>query len=206
MNYPHWFARHQARGHWQVLLRETTPASCPAPTSPRRKAGISLVTGNPITVANGALWGAAGWLAVHLLPAIGLPPELPGFPAADLAERQIWWLATVALSTGGLFLLILKEGLGAKIAGLALIVFAPAKPYRTARRIAGLALLLLPHLLGAPHAAIEAGSVPAELAARFAVASLAASALFWAVLGVVTGHVMARLPAAATPGGSPQAA
>ena len=37
-------------------------------------AGFSLVSGHPITVANVALWGAAGWLAAHMLPAIGLPP------------------------------------------------------------------------------------------------------------------------------------
>ncbi len=84
-------------------------------------AGVSLVIGYPITLRNGALWGACGWLAVHMLPAIGLPPELPGFPAAELGDRQAWWLATVALSAVGLYLVVLREEIVAKVVGLALI-------------------------------------------------------------------------------------
>ncbi|MBD9372647.1 CbtA family protein [Rhizobium sp. ARZ01] len=140
-------------------------------------AGVSLVTGNPITVANGALWGAAGWLAVHLLPAIGLPPELPGFPAADLAERQVWWLGTVALSAGGLYLLILKDGLGAKVAGMALIA--------------------APHVYGAPQPTDLASDVPAVLGAEFAVAALATTLFFWIVLGLSLGFANEKIAKAA---------
>lgn len=140
-------------------------------------AGVSLVTGNPITVANGALWGAAGWLAVHLLPAIGLPPELPGFPAADLAERQVWWLSTVALSAGGLYLLILKDGLGAKVAGIALIA--------------------APHVYGAPQPTDLASNVPAVLGAEFAVAALATTLFFWIVLGLSLGFANEKIVKAA---------
>jgi len=81
-------------------------------------AGISLVIGYPITLANGALWGAFGWLAVHLLPAIGLPPELPGFPAAELGDRQLWWGATILFSAAGLYLLALRGEIVAKLAEL----------------------------------------------------------------------------------------
>lgn len=63
----------------------------------------SLMAGVQITLRTGVLWGAAGWLAFQFLPAIGLPPELPGFPAADLAERQTWWMATVVLSVIALY-------------------------------------------------------------------------------------------------------
>jgi cobalt transporter subunit CbtA len=147
--------------------------------------------GRPADARRGLLWGLAGYGVFAVAPALGLPPELPGMMAADLAARQVWWIMTV----------------GGTAAGLALVVFAPAKPYKRPLQIAGLALIVLPHLLGAPHLAAEAGTVPAELAARFVVASLAASALFWAVLGAVVGHVMARLlPATLARTGSPQPA
>lgn len=136
-------------------------------------AGVSLVSGNPITVANGALWGAAGWLAVHLLPAIGLPPELPGFPAAELADRQVWWMATVALSAGGLYLLILMDGLAAKVAGIVLIA--------------------APHVYGAPQPADIASNVPAVLGAEFAVAALATTLFFWIVLGLSLGFANEKI-------------
>lgn len=130
-------------------------------------AGFSLVSGHPITVANGALWGAAGWLAVHMLPAIGLPPELPGFPAADLTQRQIWWVATVLLSAGGLYLLFLKPGLVAKVAGIVLIA--------------------APQVYGAPQPSDISSNVPAVLGAEFAVAALATTLFFWIVLGLALG-------------------
>src|ERR1700724_1449844 len=67
-----------------------------------------------------------------LPPAIGRPPELPGMAAAGLAPRQQWWLLTAAATAGG----------------LGLIIFArPA-----ASRGAGAALIVLPHLIGAPAA------------------------------------------------------
>lgn len=154
-------------------------------------AAAMAVAGRPADARRGLLWGLAGYGAFAVAPALGLPPELPGMMAADLAARQVWWIMTV----------------GATVAGLSLIVFAPSGPYKRLPQIAGLALILLPHLLGAPHLATEAGAVPAELAARFVVASLAAAALFWAVLGVVVGQVMARLlPATSVHGGSPQPA
>lgn len=136
-------------------------------------AGISLVTGNPITLSNGALWGAAGWLAVHMLPAIGLPPELPGFPAADLTERQVWWVATVLLSAAGLYLLFLKQGVVAKIVGLALVA--------------------APHIYGAPQPTDLSSNVPAVLGAEFAVAALATTLFFWIVLGLSLGFANEKI-------------
>ncbi len=136
-------------------------------------AGVSLVTGNAITVANGALWGAAGWLAVHLLPSIGLPPELPGFPAAELGDRQVWWVATVVLSAVGLYLVILKDGIAAKVAGIALIA--------------------APQVYGAPQPADIASNVPAVLGAEFAVAALATTLFFWIVLGLSLGYANEKI-------------
>lgn len=129
--------------------------------------GVSLLIGYPITLRNGALWGACGWLAVHMLPAIGLPPELPGFPAADLHDRQIWWIATVLLSGAGLYLLVLRNEIVAKIAGLILIA--------------------APHLYGAPQPADITSPVPAVLGAEFAVAALATALASWIVLGLISG-------------------
>ncbi|OAP38311.1 cobalt transporter [Sinorhizobium glycinis] len=135
-------------------------------------AGISLVIGYPLTLANGALWGAFGWLAVHLLPAIGLPPELPGFPAAELGDRQAWWGATVLLSAAGLYLLALRREIVAKLAGLALVA--------------------APHLYGAPQPLDISSNVPAVLGAEFAVAALATTLAFWIVLGIVSGFINDR--------------
>lgn len=128
----------------------------------------SLLTGSAITLRNGAVWGACGWLAVHLLPSVGLPPELPGFPAADLGQRQIWWVAAVLLSCAGLYLVVLRTEVVAKVAGLLSIA--------------------APHIYGAPQPVDISSSVPALLGAEFAVAALATALASWLVLGLITGY------------------
>lgn len=135
-------------------------------------AAVSLIVNRPVTLANGVFWGACGWLAVHMLPAIGLPPELPGFPAADLQARQLWWLATVVFSAAGLALLSLRGEWIAKAAGLVLIA--------------------LPQLYGAPQPLDISSNVPAVLGAEFAVAALATTLGFWLVLGTVLGFINDR--------------
>lgn len=140
-------------------------------------AGISLVSGNAVTVRNGVLWGACGWLAVHFLPALGLPPELPGFPAADLGDRQVWWLATVLLTAIGLYLLAFRGELVAKVAGIILIA--------------------APHVWGAPQPDSIDSAVPAVLAAEFAVAALATTLFFWVVLGLGLGFANEKIAKAA---------
>ena len=121
----------------------------------------------------GLMWGAAGYAVFSLAPALGLPPELPGMAAADLAARQIWWGGTVL----------------ATAAGLALIVLLP----RVAARVAGVILIVLPHAIGAPHPDGAHGTVPAEIAAAFVGATLVANLLFWLVLGALAGYAMERL-------------
>lgn len=135
-------------------------------------ASAMIVRGRRVDWREGVLWGAGGYLAFSLLPALGLPPELPGMAAGDLAHRQIWWLATAAASAGG----------------LALIVFSG----RIALTVLGIALLLIPHVVGAPHPESFGGSVPAEMAAQFVSASLVTACLFWLALGALTGHMLGR--------------
>ncbi len=106
----------------------------------------------------GALWGGAGFLAFGLAPALGLPPELPGAAVADLASRQTWWVLAAGCTTSS----------------LALFAFAR----QPILRVAGLAVLVVPHAISAPHTPGEDGPAPAELAARFTVASLFAAAVF----------------------------
>ncbi len=133
--------------------------------------------GHAIDPTRGLLWGVAGFVAFALAPSLGLPPEAPGVVGADLVHRQLWWGGT-ALATAG--------GLGA-------LVFARS----TAWRVAGALLVLLPHIIGAPHlphdAAEHAGALPASLAAQYVSATLVATAVVWAVLGSVSGWMQRRL-------------
>jgi len=55
-----------------------------------------------------------------------------------------------------------------------------------------------PHLIGAPHPHEGAGAVPPELAAAFAARSLVVNAVMWALLGLATGALYARLGGSAT--------
>ncbi len=118
----------------------------------------------------GLLWGLGGYLSAWLLPALGLPPELPGMQAADLFARQSWWLFTAIASAGGLALLFRARAWG--------------------WRLAGATLLLLPHLVGAPQPPVHAGAVPEDLVHRFWVASAVTNLAFWLTLGAVTGHLL----------------
>lgn len=137
-------------------------------------AAFMTLRGRPVGLQRGLLWGAAGFAAAALAPAVGLPPELPGMTAAPLVERQLWWLLTV-VSTA---------------AALGLLAFGP----NHALKLIGVALLVVPHLFGAPHpAGVAAGGIPAELAARFAAVSLASMAAFWAVLGGGCGYLFEYL-------------
>ncbi len=136
-------------------------------------AGLFALRGRPTGLRQGLVWGGAGFVVFALAPAFGLPPELPGAPAADLGPRQLWWLATVGLTAGGLALAAFSRPAWAKAIGIVLIV--------------------LPHVVGAPHPVDTASPLPPELAAQFVAASLVASAVFWAVLGAASGWLHGRL-------------
>jgi cobalt transporter subunit CbtA len=134
-------------------------------------AGISLITGLPITKQNGLIWGLCGFLALCLAPAAGLPPELPSMPVADLHMRQIWWIATAALTGFALYLIVGRTEPWAK----PLAVFAIA----------------LPQLFSLPQPIPHQTELAPLLAAQFVSASIAANAVFWALIGLFTAHAFA---------------
>lgn len=141
-------------------------------------AGLFAVTGRDVDGREGLLWGLAGFAAFTLAPSFGLPPELPGSIAADLASRQIWWIGTAV----------------ATLVGLGLLAFM--RDYRAV--IGGIVLLMAPHIIGAPHPYDRTGVVPAELAALFASRSLCVNALLWILLGISTGVLYRRRLRAST--------
>jgi cobalt transporter subunit CbtA len=135
-------------------------------------AGVSLVSGVKITPRNGLLWGLAGFLAVHLAPAAGLAPELPGMPAADLGARQIWWVSTIVATGMAIWLFTQRNEMWAKVAAVILVA--------------------LPHIIGAPQPPTHESGVPAGLSAEFAANTLAAAALLWLAIGGFLGFAMDR--------------
>jgi len=121
----------------------------------------------------GLLWGLAGFAIFTLAPGLGLPPELPAMPAADLAARQVWWVGTVV----------------ATAAGLALVAFRSSLPLA----LVGVALIVVPHLIGAPQPDSHDSPIPADLHHSFVVAVTVTNLIFWVVLGALAGFFRQRL-------------
>lgn len=141
-------------------------------------AAVSTIIGIPVTAQNGVIWGIAGFVTFHLAPAFGLPPELPGMPAADLGARQIWWWAT-ALCTGAGILAIARYRNWTAI-GIAAVLF------------------LLPHIVGAPAEPDEVSAVPPQLSTEFAAHALTVAAVFWLTVAPLYGYLVSRFAAAET--------
>lgn len=124
--------------------------------------------GHVLTPRVGIIWGLAGFIAVHFVPAVGLPPELPGSSAADVGARQIWWFATVGATALALWLIAF---------GRSMIVWGVA-----------VILLAAPHIIGAPHPEKFHGGVPPELGGLFAGNALGVGMAAWVVLGLLAAH------------------
>jgi cobalt transporter subunit CbtA len=137
-----------------------------------------LVAGVPIDRRRALVWSVAGFIAVGLAPAAGLTPELPGSAAGDLAGRQVWWVGT-AVATAFALWLIMHVDRPAYLAG-------------------ALALLALPHIIGAPQPPVLESRVPAELVARFAALSLVVQGVLWASAGAAIGSLWPRFAPAAS--------
>jgi len=144
--------------------------------------GFSLILGagfaltGEATLKRGLLWGLAGFASFMLAPSLGLPPEVPGTEAAPLADRQMWWWATV-LATGG---------------GIALIVYGRRIQYY----VIAAALIVAPHIIGAPQPEAHGGLAPESLAHEFIIVVMVTMLLFWLVLGAASGFFYKRFSAA----------
>lgn len=132
--------------------------------------GLLSFAGRTLTVRRGVLWGLAAFLCFHLAPSFGLPPMPPGVPVADVQQRQLWWIGAVVATAAGLWLITRQSWM---------------------HRISGIVCIVVPHLIGAP-VAVGENAVPAELMRRFAIASLASTAIFWAMLGATGGYLASR--------------
>jgi len=126
----------------------------------------------PTRTAQGLLWGLAGYATFVLAPTLGLPPELPGTAAADLAQRQIWWIGTAASTA----------------AGIALLVFGR----NWLLRALGVAILAVPHVIGAPQPDVHSMLAPQALEAQFKIASQLTNVAFWLALGLISAWLFRR--------------
>jgi len=139
-------------------------------------AAAFALRGKEVTWRVGLWWGLAGFAAFTLAPGLGLPPEVPGTEAAPLLSRQVWWVATAALTGGGLALLAYGKQWGWSVLALLLIA--------------------LPHLWGAPQPTEPGSAAPQALAHEFVVAVTVVSFLTWAALGSSTAYFYQRFGSA----------
>jgi len=122
---------------------------------------------------SGLLWGLAGYAVFVVAPSLGLPPELPGTEAAALNVRQLWWLMTVLTTATGLSLLVFVNNRFLKLLGGAILV--------------------VPHLIGAPQPEVHNSLAPSDLIHSFIYATVIANAVFWLSLGGLQGHFSKKL-------------
>jgi predicted cobalt transporter CbtA len=89
-----------------------------------------------------------------------------------LVARQIWWAGT-AIAT-------------------ALALWAFLRLENPMARAGAVVLLLVPHVIGAPHKHTFESKVPAEVAAQFAALSLVVQGMLWVSVGIAIGLLWAR--------------
>lgn len=127
----------------------------------------------------GLHWGLGAFAALTLWPNLGLPPYLPGQAMARHLDRQIWWSVTAVMAVGGLLLLLYARKVWPVIAGLLLLV--------------------LPQMYGAPLPQSYNTAIPESLAHQFVVASVLTNLVFWLLVGSLTGLFYQRLVLQAAP-------
>ncbi len=116
----------------------------------------------------GFLIGISAFVIFALAPSLGLPPRPPAYPEADLFTRQIWWIATAACTAVGLGMMFLVRGIWAIVAGIA--------------------LLAIPHIWGAPLVDESGAILPLSLVQQFSLWSLFITGFFWISLGCLSGY------------------
>lgn len=132
----------------------------------------SELAGGILSWRQGLFWGFAGFAVFTLAPGLGLPPELPAMPAAELFDRQVWWIATVAATATGLWLVA--------FGGSAILA------------VVGAALMVVPHMIGAPQPISHDSPVPPSLQHDFVVAVTVTNLMFWMLLGAAVSIFRAR--------------
>lgn len=140
--------------------------------------GVYTVWRRPNGLAQGLLFGLAGFAVFFAAPGLGLPPELPGTEAAALAARQQWWIGTAVATALGLALLFVPNPLFTR--------------KRWLLRAVGIIVLAAPHLVGAPHLATETSLAPTELQNHFRIATAVCNAIFWLLLGAISALALQR--------------
>ena len=138
---------------------------------------VSELAGGIVDWRQGVFWGLAAFTVFTLAPGLGLPPELPAMPAAELGPRQIWWVATALSTAGGIALLVYGQSVLAVVAAVALIV--------------------APHIVGAPQPVSHESPIPENLHHSFVVAVVLTTMVFWVLLGGLTGYFRRRFVAPA---------
>ena len=133
---------------------------------------VVLVLNQTMTVKSGLAWGIAGFMVFVLAPNFGLPPELPGMQSAESDAAPDMVDCDCCLHCNRAWYFCLQAGLGWIIAGLILVV--------------------LPHLYGAPQPLSHEFAVPAHLAAEFVMATLVTSLVYWLFLGGLLGLFFGR--------------
>jgi cobalt transporter subunit CbtA len=136
---------------------------------------VSELAGGILDWRQGVFWGFAAFAVFTLAPGLGLPPELPAMPAAELGPRQIWWVATALSAAGAIALLVYGRS-----------VFAV---------VAAVALLVVPHIIGAPQPESHESTIPETLHHSFVVAVVLTTMVFWVLLGGLTGYLRQRFVA-----------
>jgi cobalt transporter subunit CbtA len=134
---------------------------------------VSEIFGGIANWRQGIFWGFAGFAVFTLAPGLGLPPELPAMPAADLGDRQVWWTATVIATAVGLGLIAFRSGVVWSLIGVALIV--------------------APHIVGAPQPVSHDSRIPADLHHQYVVAATVTNLIFWVVLGGLAGAIRSKI-------------
>ena len=138
---------------------------------------VSELAGGIVDWRHGVFWGFAAFTVFTLAPGLGLPPELPAMPAAELGPRQIWWVATALSTAGAIALLVYGRSVLAVVAAVALIV--------------------APHIVGAPQPESHESPIPENLHHSFVVAVVLTTMVFWVLLGGLTGYFRRRFVAPA---------
>lgn len=158
---------------WQRVLSTTGGTLVVAVGFALMLAGLYTLR-SPTRTSQGLLWGVAGYATFCLAPTLGLPPELPGTAAADLLQRQIWWVGTAASTA----------------VAIALVVFGK----HWALKVLGIVIVVIPHIMGAPQPLVHSSLAPEALESQFKIASQLTNFAFWLALGVISAWLFRRKP------------